>query len=226
MSVHPCIKCHEQAPSCTCPGGPHHAAGRGDVTAEIAARHDPHVRDGGALMGRDRHDEIECPDCEGRGHTEDTRFSAPYGDTIAYGGDAPAECPRCAGTGCVPDPEHECSECHDFGPHVRVIETTGDKPICPLCYHEILSDELRHAADTVQRSDATMIGDLVRSLHGACRDCESTFAKGWRDGLTHALDLVLGLVLDDDARLACAWREATRLGPAVPATEKAGTPCQ
>lgn len=166
-------------------------------------------------MGRDPHDEIECPDCEGRGHTEDTRFAAPYGDTIACGGDAPVMCPRCAGTGYVPDPEHECSECHDFGPHVRVIETIGDEPICPICYHMILSDELEHAADTVQRSDATMICDLVRSLRGACRG-ESTYAKGWRDGLTHAL----GIVLDEDARLACAWREAIRLGPAVPTTIK------
>lgn len=167
-------------------------------------------------MGRD-HAEIECPDCEGRGHTEDTRFSAPYGDTIAHGGDAPVECPRCAGTGCVPDPEHECSECHDFGPHVRVIADIGDEPICHLCYHEILSDELQqHAADTVQPSDAKMIGDLVRSLHSSCRNCDSAHAVGWRDGLTHALSIVL----DEEARLACAWREAVRLGPAVPATIK------
>lgn len=38
MSIHPCIKCHEQAPSCSCPDGPHHPDGRGDVTAEIAER--------------------------------------------------------------------------------------------------------------------------------------------------------------------------------------------
>lgn len=38
MSVHPCNLCGAQAPSCECPDGPHHADGRGDVTAEIASR--------------------------------------------------------------------------------------------------------------------------------------------------------------------------------------------
>ena len=38
MSVHPCNLCGAQAPSCECPDGPHHADGRGDVTAEIATR--------------------------------------------------------------------------------------------------------------------------------------------------------------------------------------------
>lgn len=38
MSVHPCIRCGEQAPACTCPDGPHHEPGKGDVTAEIAER--------------------------------------------------------------------------------------------------------------------------------------------------------------------------------------------
>lgn len=40
MSVHPCIKCHEQAPSCECPDGPHHADGRGDVTDRLRLRCD------------------------------------------------------------------------------------------------------------------------------------------------------------------------------------------
>lgn len=110
-------------------------------------------------------------------------------------------------------PTPACGNCGKPG---APVATFGGDVFCHACMHALLVEDLEHAADTVQRSDATMICDLVRSLHGACRDCESTFAKGWRDGLTHAL----GIVLDEDARLAYAWREAIRLGPAVSAAIK------
>lgn len=41
MSVHPCNLCGEQAPSCTCPDGPHHADGKGDVTDRLRIRCEP-----------------------------------------------------------------------------------------------------------------------------------------------------------------------------------------